>query len=148
MTIVFSVSNCFWLILPILIWNLILGSRLPQAGFQNDHLVPTWLLWSEHGLRLFVFGLPLILAFKMNKTGLLVYCLGTLLYFATWLPLLYGPQSSWSVSPIGILAPFITPILVFSGISLISQSWLYFGVSLLFTCIHVIHGVKSFELLK
>ena len=48
-----------------------------------------------------------------------MYILGTLVYFASWLPLFMAPASAWSTSPAGLMAPRLTPFLSFLGIAII-----------------------------
>jgi hypothetical protein len=111
--------NGFLLLLPLLAWNLVLGSRLTLEAVISDAHSPTWLLIAENISRILVFALPLFLPLDFkgawNKTGLAVYVFGTLLYFASWLPLLLVPASVWSQSPAGLLAPRLTPFLPFMG---------------------------------
>jgi len=143
--------NGFLLLLPILVWNVIFASQLTQKGFQNDHLVPAWLLYAEHGLRVIVFLFPLLLAFETKapyfKLGIILYVVGTILYLLTWIPLIWFADSAWSQSPWVILGPFATPLIWCLGIAFIGNSLLYGIGSILFVAVHVAHGLLSFELL-
>ncbi len=78
-----------------------------------------------------------------GKPGLMLYLTGSALYFASWLPLLLTPQSAWSQSAAGLLAPRLTPLLPFLGIALIGQNWVYALVSLIFILAHTWHGVEN-----
>ena len=139
--------NCFWLILPLLIWNLVLGPHLTQPAILSDAHSPKWLLILENLSRILVFALPLILPLQIRdgwgKTGLTVYILGTLVYFASWLPLLLAPASAWSASPIGLLAPRLTPFLPFLGIAIIGLARPYGLVAAVFIFFHTWHGVNN-----
>jgi hypothetical protein len=139
--------NCLWLMLPLLIWNIVLGPKLNDPRLTSDANSLTWQLLAENGMRILVFALPLLIPLQlrdgMSKAGLLVYVLGTLVYFASWLPLLSAPQSAWSQSTVGILAPFITPLAVFWGIALIGHSWGYGLVSTVFIILHIWHGIQN-----
>ena len=88
--------NGFLLILPLLAWNLALGSRLTQEAITSDAHSPKWLLVAENIARVLVFAFPLLLPIQLKdawgKAGLAVYCLGTLIYFGSWLPLLLSPD--------------------------------------------------------
>ncbi len=141
--------NCLWLILPIVIWNLILGPRITDARIISDSYSPKGLLIAENVMRIFVFVLPLLMPLQLkditSKTGLWIYILGTLIYFASWLPLLFAPQSAWSNSSAGLLAPRLTPFLAFLGIALIGHSWPYGVIAALFTIIHTWHGVQNLQ---
>jgi hypothetical protein len=108
--------NCFWLLLPIFAWNAIFASRLPQEGFKSDIGVPRPILWAENSLRIVVFLWALFLPLRwqdpQSRAGLALYGLGVLLYFASWLPLIYSSEAAWSKSAAGLLAPAYTSITI------------------------------------
>lgn len=139
--------NCFWLVLPLLAWNIFLGPKITQEQVTSDAHSPGWLLMAENISRMAVFALPLLLPLRLpdmtSKSGLAIYVLGTLVYFASWLPLIYVPQSAWSQSAAGLLAPRLTPFLPFLGIALIGHSWLYIVLSGGFIFLHTWHGVQN-----
>ncbi len=139
--------NCLWLMLPLLAWNFILGPRLNDPRITSDLNSPKWLLIAENLLRMVVFVLPLLIPLQtetpLQKAGLAVYIVGTLIYFASWLPLLLAPQSVWSNSMPGLLAPCITPLFSFLGMALIGSSWPYALISLLFILLHTWHGIQN-----
>ena len=141
--------NCFWLILPLLSWNLFLGPKLNDSRITSDGYSPKGLLVAENITRVAVFALPLLLPLVLNtplqKAGLVLYMAGTLIYFASWLPLLLAPHSTWSNSILGLLAPRLTPLLAFAGIALIGPSWLYGGLSILFIALHTLHGMQNLQ---
>ena len=142
-----TLVNCFWLIIPLLAWNLLLGPRITQPAILSDAHSPKWLLIAENITRILVFALPLIIPLQIRdswgKTGLLVYILGTLVYFASWLPLFLAPASAWSTSPAGLLAPRLTPFLSFLGIALIGKAWPYGLLAAAFIFMHTWHGVNN-----
>lgn len=144
--------NCFLLLVPLLVWNIIFSSSLTQKGFHNDAVVPSWLLWSEHALRAVVFFVPLLFVLEVKdnwaRVGLWVFGVGAVIYCASWLPLVYAPDSYWSRSWIGALSPAFTPILWLLGIALVGRSWLYAIGSVLFVAVHVLHNLISFEFIK
>jgi len=139
--------NGFLLVLPLLAWNLALGSRLTQEAITSDAHSPKWLLVAENIARLLVFALPLLLPIQLNdawnKAGLAVYCLGTLIYFGSWLPLLLAPDSAWSQSAAGLLAPRLTPFISFVGIALVCNAWPYGVISAVFIFFHTWHGIQN-----
>ena len=141
------IQNCFWLMVPLLVWNVLLGPKITQEAILSDSHSPSWLLLAENITRIFVFALPLLLPLHFKdscqRTGLLIYILGTLIYFGTWIPLLAAPQSGWSQSALGLIAPRLTPLLPFLGIALISQTWLYAFFAVLFIVFHSIHGIQN-----
>jgi len=139
--------NCLWLILPLLAWNLALGSRLTQPAITSDAHSPKWLLFAESAARILVFALPVTVPLQIrdpwSRAGLAVYALGTLIYFASWLPLLLAPGAAWSASAIGLLAPRLTPFISFLGIAWIGHSWWYGAVSAVFIFFHTWHGAQN-----
>jgi hypothetical protein len=143
--------NCFWLLIPILLWNLIFTPRLQQEGYRSDTGISRGILILEHALRIFVFVFPLFLPFQIadvaSKIGLVLYVVGILVYCGSWIPVLYRPDARWSRSAAGLLAPYYTPLPFLAGIGLIGHSWIYVVFSGLFIAIHVWHGVRSFGLL-
>jgi hypothetical protein len=82
----------------------------------------------------------------MSKTGLAVYIIGTLIYFASWLPLIWMPDSAWSQSAAGLLAPRLTPLLSFLGITLIGHSAAYAVFAVIFIALHTWHGLQNLTL--
>lgn len=148
--------NCFWLILPILIWNLIYSPKITDTRITSDAHSPAWLLIAENVTRIAIFILPLLiplpvgadrdpplLVHSVGRIGLMVYVISTLIYFASWLPLLLTPGSTWSSSIAGLLAPRLTPFLCFLGIAMIGRSWLYGSLAAIFTLLHTWHGIQN-----
>lgn len=147
--------NCGLLLIPVLLWNLILAPKLPPAlqPAAFDQEIPVLLLAVEQFLRLLVvllpFAMPLELAGAVQRAGLLVFVLGTLVYMASWLPLVSAPASGWSSSRVGFLAPACTPALWLLGIALMGQRlwmfdayrwWYYLVPSVLFLAAHIAHA--------
>jgi len=147
MKIEIHLLNCLWLILPLLAWNFLLGPRITQEAITSDAHSPKWLLIAENITRILVFSLPLLLPLNMkdawSKAGVIVYILGTLVYFASWLPLMLASASAWSNSPLGLLAPRLTPFLSFLGISLVGHFWLYGVIAMEFVFFHTWHGMNN-----
>lgn len=139
--------NCFWLIVPLLVWNLIYGPKLTDPRITSDARSPAWLLIAENLTRIGVFILPLLIPLQLresvSKIGWVVYVAGTLIYFVSWLPLLFFSDSAWSNSPLGLLAPALTPLLSFLGIALIGQSWSYGIFAAAFIAVHTWHGIQN-----
>ena len=151
MKVELTLGNCFWLILPLLAWNIILGPRITDLRVASDAHSLKWLLMSENVARVLVFALPLLMALPrgadwqsfLPRAGLILYILGTLVYFAAWLPLLFAPTSAWSNHPAGLLAPRLTPYLSFLGIALLGGSWLYGVIAAGFIFFHTWHGIQN-----
>ena len=139
--------NCFWLLIPLLIWNITLGHRIANEKVISDAYSSRGLLILENITRVAVFALPLFIPLRweapLSQVGIAVYLAGTILYFASWIPLLLFSNSSWSMSPVGLLAPRLTPLLPFLGIAMIGSSWFYGSISLLFVILHVWHGIQN-----
>ena len=140
-------SNGFLLLIPILVWNLVFWSKLPQA-YSDDQNVSSWLLVIETGLRIAVFGLPLFLTMHLanqkNKVGFILYLFGSLLYFGAWLLVIFWPETAVATHPFVSLAPYYTPLLFFTGLGLMGNSPPYILAAVLFTLIHTYHGLLNF----
>jgi len=147
--------SCFILLIPIFLWNLIFASKLPEPYQMNNFWsnVPKVIGISENILRVIVFLLPLLLKLEINeprqKIGLLIYMIGICLYFTSWLMQIYFPESSWSRSVFGFVAPAYTTIIWLVGIGLIGNSLfvkvpyhysIYIVFSVLFVVFHSIHS--------
>lgn len=147
-------QNCFLLLLPILLWNLIFMKALP-VQFQKAtfwHAIPSYIRIPENILRIVVFMCPLFMKLSISephqKLGLILYVFGVCLYFGSWIAPIYFPQSAWSKSCWGFTAPAYTTIIWFAGIGLIGSSLfinipyhcsVYLVISALFVNLHTIH---------
>jgi hypothetical protein len=139
--------NCFWLLLPILGWNLVFGAKITQEQITSDAHSPAWLLGAENFFRLATFSLPLLMRMRFDtgwgKIGLAVYGIGTLIYFASWIPLMTAPQSAWSRGLPGLFAPRLTPYLSLLGVALIAGAWPYGLLAGIFILFHTWHGIQN-----
>ena len=61
--------NCFWLLVPVLLWNLVLAPRLTQEGFRSDEKVASWVLGPEGVLRFVGFADPLLLPLQAHSAA-------------------------------------------------------------------------------
>jgi hypothetical protein len=155
------IRNCFWLLVPILVFNLLFMRQLPPA-YQMDVFwkdIPKSIAVPENILRALVMILPVFMRLRVftpsQKLGLGVYLTGLLVYFGSWAALIAAPQSAWSASAIGFLAPAYTPILWLTGIGLIGdeflfprirlKSWMYWTVSAFFLLFHNLHAVTVYS---
>ena len=149
------ILNCFLLLVPILAWNAILASKLPvayqTAMFDKD--IPSAVVIGENGFRSLVMFLPLLMplsfASHSQRVGLYVFIFGLLVYFLSWMVLIVIPNSVWSKSLIGFLAPAYTPLIWLVGIGLIGtqlyfkspyQNWMYILLSVIFLSFHITHA--------
>ncbi len=155
--------NCFWLVVPLLIWNIIFYHDLPQ-GYTSPKIwdaIPDWVKISENILRILVFSTPILLKLsiksKTQRLGLIVYLCALLLYFSSWLVQIYLNNSSWSNSLFGFMAPAYTTLLIFIGIAIIGKhSFLsipkirriYLIIAIAFVSIHTYHAYLAYMNLK
>jgi hypothetical protein len=147
------------LLLPIMAWNIIFSSKLPgmyspEVFWKN---IPPFVATGENIFRLAVFILPVLMPLRIEtqsqKLGLWLYIIGTLIYFLAWLAQMYFPQSTWSLSAWGFLAPAYTPLIWLIGIGLIGstfyfsspyRSWMYITFSVIFLGFHLSHALTIF----
>jgi hypothetical protein len=152
-----AIFNCFWFILPILLWNLLvtLPGQYASPIFWRD--IPPLVTYGENLARMLVILFPLAMASHIRRgsqrVGLLLYSVGLVGYCASWLALILLPTSSWSTSLIGFLAPTYTPLVWAAGIGLIGdrlhwrsryRPWIYMVMALAFTIFHVSHATIVF----
>lgn len=135
------------------LFNLLLFKYLPSSYSMESFTkgISQNILTLENIGRLGVFALPFFLRinFKNSKFGLAIYIVGLLIYFSTWFAQIIFPESIWSRSLIGFIAPAITPILWLIGCSLLFKEFyfrsikyhpiIYIVMSLFFITFHVIH---------
>ncbi len=148
--------SCGLLLFPIFIWNAVFVRFLPPAFAQSEFWrdIPYLLGATENSLRLLTFTLPFLMPLEVSstkqRTGLVIFIIGNLLYFASWLALIAAPNSLWSQSALGFLAPSYTPALWFIGLALLSRQlfwgsiyrwWMYLALSGLFLVAHISHAV-------
>ena len=154
------IRNCFWLMVPSILLLFIAADRLPPAFqaevFWND--IPWFIAWPENLFRTAVFALPAFMPLSIETTqqrrGLALYLFGTGVYFASWLALIIAPQSWWSLSAAGFLAPAYTPLIWLFGIGLIGERlfvsrigfrpWMFFALTVVFLGFHIVHTALVF----
>ena len=146
---ILALRNGFWLILPVIVWNVVFASRLTASGFTDDSAVPLAILWSEMALRVLLFTAPVLLAVKLplSTRWLTALVAGYALYFASWLPHLLAPDGPLAQHPAIILGPAITPLIWLLAIAALTGSRLYAAASFAFIAVHVPHQLFSFQLL-
>lgn len=152
--------NCLLLLLPIMAWNLIFASKLPWAYSEEvfSKNIPSMITNGENILRSLVFILPVLMPIRVEtqsqKLGLWLYIIGTSIYFLSWLAQIYFPQSAWSLSAWGFLAPAYTPLIWLTGIGLIGsmlyfsspyRSWMYIVLSVIFVGFHLSHAMTVYS---
>ncbi len=152
--------NCGLLLLPIMAWNIVFASVLPRAYsaevFWKD--IPSFLASGENSFRLIIFIMPFFMPLRIEtqiqKAGLWLYAIGTAIYFLSWLAQIYFPQSAWSLSAFGFLAPAYTPLIWLAGIALIGstfyfsvpyRAWMYITLSIIFLGFHLAHTATVYS---
>lgn len=154
--------NCFWLFVPVFIWNAIFYKKLPEyyqpAIWDN---IPKVLDVTENGLRYLSFFIPILLKIGFStstqRIGLALYLVGLLVYFASWVVQM-NPDSCALSKSLGFrLAPAITTIIWLVGIGLIGrESWVssfniqafYFLIIIAFVSVHTYHSYTVFRKTK
>ena len=147
--------SCGLLLIPAIAWNLAFTSKLMPASAMTEFWrdIPGALVFVENLLRALVFGLPfampLQIATKTEWRALLVFGLGTLVYFASWLALMVWPHTAWSTSALGSLAPAYTPLLWLPSLAILGKRlfwghfyrwWMYLLVCIGFLFAHITHA--------
>ncbi len=141
--------NCFLLLIPVFVLNIVFINSLPQSYSANIQNTTNTL---QSVFRIIIFILPLIMSIsiemKLQKFGLVLYIVGIVLYFISWIMQTHYPDSIWSQSVFGFLAPAYTPILWLVGIGLIGKVFfvripsfpiIYITLSLMFVLFHTLH---------
>ena len=147
--------SCGLLTVPILVWNVVCTRFLPPAlgstEFWRD--IPPLVTYGEQSLRFAIMVLPFLMPLEVatitERRGMVVFMTGALVYFAAWIPLMLAPQSSWSTSRLGFLAPAYTPLIWLIGIGLVGRRlygagpyrwWVYVGLACGFVAFHLAHA--------
>lgn len=151
--------NSLWLIAPAMLFNGLLMSQLP-APYQMENFwkdIPAFIATGENLFRGIVFFLPLLMPLRIStrsqKLGLWIYLVGTLVYFLSWTAQIVWPQSAWSLSWVGFLAPAYTALPWLVGIGLMGdrlyfkspyRTWMYLALAVVFITFHLLHAWTVF----
>jgi hypothetical protein len=159
-TAVKILTNGYIPIIPILAWNMLFISKLPSAFDPKsfNRSIPFLIIVGENLFRVIIFILPLFfrinISTSIGKTGLTVFIFGTLIYFSSWLLLIFFPDSTLSASILGFTAPAYTPLIWLIGLSLMVDSyyfkfpyskWHYILPSIMFSFFHIYHTVYVYD---
>ncbi|MGL1936353.1 MAG: hypothetical protein OCD01_15085 [Fibrobacterales bacterium] len=152
-------KNCFYLVIPILIGNILWSDLLP-APFQENYFwkdIPWVVSLGEHSTRIVLLSMLLFIPFSLKaslaRAGFMLFILGTILYGFSWVALIHFPDSFWSSHTFGFSAPAYTPILWLSGLGCISiatlgvrsiRTMLFLISSLLFIFFHLTHTLTIY----
>jgi hypothetical protein len=146
--------NCFILVIPIFLWNILFATSLP-SGFSMEFFwkdIPPIVGTTENITRIIAFFLPLLMPLtiqtRQQRIGLGIYLAGVAIYFLSWIMQIYCPDSAWSSSVFGFLAPAYTTLIWFIGIGLIGDRLffqvpykriIYIAISMVFVVFHTTH---------
>ena len=146
------VVSCGVLTVPIVVWNLALTRFLPPAlaSLQFSRDIPPLVTYGENTLQIAVMVVPFLMPLEVatlgQRGGVRLFVVGKIVYFLSWVPLMIVPQSSWSTSWVGFVAPAYTPLLWLAGLGLIGRRfyvpspfrwWMYVGLACGFVTFHV-----------
>ncbi|MBO8162009.1 MAG: hypothetical protein H0Z24_10315 [Thermosipho sp. (in: Bacteria)] len=133
-------NNCFLLLLPIFIWNLVFAHKLIEIKYPISIIKLGKLEWLENILRAIIFVFPIFMKFNVSNINFskyfTLYIIGIVIYFTSWLLLIYFPDNYWSTNKIGLLAPAYTTIIWLVAIGLLGNSKVYSYLSVVFTIVH------------
>ncbi len=152
--------NCFPFFIPVFVWNLIFYRKLP-SGYRK----PVWdnvakpIRVLENLFRALVFILPIFLKLEfatiVQRAGAICYGVGIVVYVSSWLIVIRRPESRWSRSAVGFMAPAWTTIGWLAGIGLIGQTptppgipynfLVYAGVAVVFSAVHTARAFLVFR---
>jgi len=139
--------NGFWLVAPLLAFNVALAGRLPEPYFRRER-VPRALLVLENVLRVPVFVAPLLLPLHVgdvvSHVGWASYSAGASAYLASWIAQTHFAHRPLSQSLAARLAPAFTPLFWLFGIALVSHAPAYAVLSAGFVAVHVSHFALVF----
>jgi hypothetical protein len=148
--------NGFLLLVPVMLWDSALTSSLPAVyGSSADwQAANPGVALGENLFRWLVVLLPILMPIRVvarrQRIGLVVWAVGTVAYFASWVAVIAWPASAWSVGAIGFLAPAYLAFPWLVGIGLMSDRlyvrspyrwWQYVILSAAFTVFHTAHFV-------
>lgn len=153
-------TNGLLLLIPVILWNILFAGVLPKAFlpdiFWKD--IPTIIATGENVMRIIVFTLPIILQLglkdKLQWRGMYIYIAGVSIYFLSWIMQMYFPETAWSRSAIGFMAPAYTTIIWFMGIALWGKPYwdkiryhqiIYITLAVIFVIFHSLHTYVVFS---
>ena len=149
-------NNCFWVFIPIIIFNIIFTKHLPEFYLKKiNHPIVT----IETIARIITIAFSVIMAIrldnKIGKVGLIVYIIVVLIYFFSYFMVIKIPVISFRNNFIVLLAPYWTSVLWLIGIGLLGNKLFinipyhyaaYILISIVFAVIHSIHGYICYNI--
>lgn len=123
--------NCFILLIPVIIWNILFRSYLPEPYLMepSGKLFPSILKWIEVILTILILAVPFFLRLKvknkLQQLGLIIYFIGVIVYIFAWRPIILYPNGDWSNSLVGYISLSITPVIFLTGIGMIGEKLVF-----------------------
>jgi len=149
------INNCFLLFVPILVFNILFFKKLPLHYLKN---ISHRIIIMETIARIITVAFSIIMAInnqnKTGKIGLMIYIIGTIIYFASYFIEIYASNTLFGRKIIFILAPYWTSVIWLIGIGLIGNRFfinipyhftVYLVLSIIFATIHTIHGYLCYK---
>jgi len=120
--------------------------------------IPKGVRITENTLRAGTFIIPLILSLNFHSSieyiGLFIYCIGSIVYFLSWILQINYTESKWSKSLFGFMAPAYSSFVWLLGIGLIGRettvnipyiSDIYLVVIVFFVAVHSFHAYLVYK---
>jgi protein-S-isoprenylcysteine O-methyltransferase Ste14 len=151
-TLEFGLLNGWIFILYILLPNLLYFiTNLKERDIPFDFIRDTKEKGIEYGeqfFRMIVFLFPIFLPIKEKYflIGVSVYFIGIILYTTVWINIITTPINEPVTKGLFKYSRHpgrITPLIIFLGISIICESWLYFVISVVFIVLHSLNGITE-----
>lgn len=137
------ITSGYLYLIPILIFNVFFAQKLTEVGYLTSPNDIGALKYVELVLRISIWALPLFIFIDYSspkfKWYLISFIVGVLLYFGSWLIIIYFPAirvtSTWWIQ----LGPAYLPIIWLVSLALMSKNDYWFiPVSIVFCVIHTI----------
>ena len=153
--------NGVFLLLITMLWNIIFYEFLPETysleNFRRN--IPDFVLTGENISRILTFGFTILLLLglkdKAQKTGLILYIAGVVIYFASWAAQMFLSDTQWSQSLLGYTAPAYTSIIWLLGIGLLGKELVikripynrivFITLSIIFVVFHTAHAAIAYS---
>ncbi|MEN8908150.1 MAG: hypothetical protein ABF289_19525 [Clostridiales bacterium] len=132
--------NGQWFLMPIYLWNIIFAQKLTSVGYMAKPVDLGVLGIIENIFRIGIFAWPTFMLFNLKdenfKKYFTYYIIGTMIYFTSWLIIIFMPQSTIANTWFIKLAPAYTTIIYFYAIGKLGQNKYYKYLALIFVLIH------------
>jgi len=156
-------KNCFLLIIPVLLWNIIFVSYLPEV-YTNKSIIgdiPDLVLWGEIIAFLSILVLSLMMPLKIKtgfqKLGLIIYLVGLAIYLLAWRPIILYPNGDWSSGFLGFVSLAFLPFIFLVGIGMIGDKFyikfqfsrkIFIGLSFVLIFLSTWHAILTYNIIN